>query len=187
MPDPTDSQHFRTVLGHFPTGVTVVTFNFPYMDARRRAPDKNDVLEAAFAAAWREAAAAHPGAAMFAGGKSMGGRISSQAAARKLFDPEPQGLVFFGYPLHPPGKPDQRRDRHLPDVGAPMLFLHGTRDPFGSPDELRALAAGLGSSAQLEIIEGGETIEYEIEPLEAATNYFVCTVHPEMDGSVVVE
>ncbi|HET9370631.1 MAG TPA: alpha/beta fold hydrolase [Vicinamibacterales bacterium] len=137
-------------------GVTVVTFNFPYMDARRRAPDRNDVLEAAFAAVWREVATAHPGAAMFAGGKSMGGRISSQAAARGLFDPAPRGLAFFGYPLHPPGKPDQRRDKHLSDVAAPMLFLHGTRDPFGSPEEMAALAAGLGSRARLEIIEGGD-------------------------------
>jgi len=137
-------------------GVTVVTFNFPYMEARRNVPDKSDVLEAAFAAVWRDVAAKHPKAHLFAGGKSMGGRISSQTAARGLFDPAPHGLIFFGYPLHPPGKPAQRRDRHLPDVAAPMLFLHGTRDPFGSADELLALAAGLGSRARLEIIQGGD-------------------------------
>ena len=118
-------------------GVTVVTFNFPYIEARRSAPDRGPVLEEAFQRAWREAAGAH--GPMFAGGKSMGGRIASQAAARDLFDPPAAGLVFFGYPLHPPGKPDQRRDRHLPAIRVPMLFLHGTRDPFGSPDEMRAL------------------------------------------------
>ena len=85
----------------------------------------------------------------------MGGRISSQAAARGLLDPAPAGLVFFGYPLHPPGKPAQTRDRHLPDIVAPLLFLHGSRDPFGSPDEMRALVARL-AHAQLEIIEGGD-------------------------------
>ena len=137
-------------------GVTVVTFNFPYMEARRSVPDKSDVLEAAFAAVWRDVAATHPNAPLFGGGKSMGGRISSQTAARGLFEPAPHGLIFFGYPLHPPGKPAQRRDRHLPDVTAPMLFLHGTRDPFGTADELLALAAGLGSRARLEIIQGGD-------------------------------
>ena len=135
-------------------GISVVTFNFPYMEAGRGAPNPGPQLEAAFADVWREVAAAARGP-LFAGGKSMGGRISSQAAAKKLFDPAPAGLVFFGYPLHPPGKPDQRRDRHLPDVGAPMLFLSGTRDPFGSPEEFTALVATL-PNATLEILEGGD-------------------------------
>jgi predicted alpha/beta-hydrolase family hydrolase len=134
-------------------GVAVVTFNFPYMDARRSAPDRADVLEEAFRVVWSEVGAGH--GALFAGGKSMGGRIASQAAARGLFDPAPAGLVFFGYPLHPPGKPAQRRDRHLPDVKAPMLFLHGTRDQFGTPDELRELVDGLQGST-LELIERGD-------------------------------
>ncbi len=135
-------------------GVRVVTFNFPYKEKGRSAPDPGPVLEEAFQAAWREAAGAAHGP-MFAGGKSMGGRIASQAAARDLFDPSPAGLVFFGYPLHPPGAPAQRRDRHLPAIRVPMLFLHGTRDPFGSPDEMQALAAGL-ATARLELIEGGD-------------------------------
>ena len=92
---------------------------------------------------------------MFAGGKSMGGRIASQVAALKGFTPAPAGLVFFGYPLHPPGKPEQRRDRHLPNVAAPMLFLSGTRDPFGSPEEFRELTATL-SDATLELVDGGD-------------------------------
>ena len=138
-------------------GISVATFDFPYMAAKRSAPDPGPVLEAAFAEVWREIVReiGRPTARFFAGGKSMGGRISSQAAAKTLFDPAPAGLVFFGYPLHPPGKPDQRRDRHLPGVGAPMLFLHGTRDPFGSPDEMAALVATL-PHATLEILDGGD-------------------------------
>ena len=139
-------------------GVEVVTFDFPYMAAGRHVPDRGPVLEAAFADVWRDTSTAvrpiAPPPIMFAGGKSMGGRISSQAAARSLFDPAPAGLLFFGYPLHPPAKPEQRRDRHLPSVGAPMLFLQGTRDPFGAPDEMRALVSTLPNST-LELVEGG--------------------------------
>jgi predicted alpha/beta-hydrolase family hydrolase len=69
--------------------------------------------------------------------------------------PPPAGLVYFGYPLHPPGKPAQRRDRHLPAVTAPMLFVQGSRDPFGSPDEMQALVAAL-PQASLQLLEGGD-------------------------------
>ena len=136
-------------------GIRVVRFNFPYMERGRGAPDPGPVLEEAFASVWREAVATADGAPMFAGGKSMGGRIASQAAARGLFVPPPAGLVFFGYPLHPPGKATQRRDAHLPKITLPMLFLHGSRDPFGSPDEMQELVAGL-SGSRLEIIAGGD-------------------------------
>ncbi len=136
-------------------GIRVATFNFPYIDAGRSAPDRGPVLEAAFAKVWAETAAGAPGP-LFAGGKSMGGRIASQTAAAGGLKPAAAGLVFFGYPLHPPGKPGQRRDRHLPAVTAPMLFLHGTRDPFGSPDEMRELTGTLGDRATLAIIEGGD-------------------------------
>ena len=136
-------------------GIRVVTFNFPYMEAKRGAPDRPPVLEAAFARVWTEAAAKATGP-LFAGGKSMGGRIASQVAAAGGFTPAPAGLVFFGYPLHPPGKPEQRRDRHLPDITVPMLFLHGTRDPFGSAGEMQALAGTLGTLARLEVVDGGD-------------------------------
>ena len=136
-------------------GIRVVTFNFPYIDAKRSAPDRPPVLEETFARIWREAAAEADGA-MYAGGKSMGGRIASQVAARGGFDPAPAGLIYFGYPLHPPGKPDQRRDRHLPSIPVPMLFLHGTRDSFGTPEEMQGLAKTLGPRARLEIIAGGD-------------------------------
>ena len=133
-------------------GVRVVTFDFPYIDAGRRVPDRGPDLERAFESLWQSVRESGP---MFAGGKSMGGRISSQSAARGGFDPAPAGLVFFGYPLHPPGKPAQRRDKHLPAIAAPMLFLHGTRDPFGSPEEMRELVATMPSAA-LEVIDGGD-------------------------------
>jgi predicted alpha/beta-hydrolase family hydrolase len=135
-------------------GIHIVRFNFPYKDAGRSVPDRPAVLEAHFADVWRKAAAAANGP-MIAAGKSMGGRIASQVAAKGGFDPAPDGLIFFGYPLHPPGKPNQRRDAHLPDITVPMLFLHGTRDPFGTPDEMKALVAAL-PSATLHIVEGGD-------------------------------
>jgi predicted alpha/beta-hydrolase family hydrolase len=85
----------------------------------------------------------------------MGGRIASQVAAKSGFQPVPAGLVFFGYPLHPPGKPEQRRDRHLPDITQPMLFFHGERDPFGSPDEMADLTGRLTGST-LHVVPGGD-------------------------------
>ena len=141
-------------------GVRVVTFDFPYKAQKKSVPDKPAVLEAAFATAWREAheAAAREGRqprSWFAGGKSMGGRISSQVAAKSGFDPALAGLIFFGYPLHPPGKPEQRRDAHLPAIRVPMLFLHGSKDPFGTPAEMSSLIAGL-PGARLELVEGGD-------------------------------
>jgi predicted alpha/beta-hydrolase family hydrolase len=135
-------------------GVRVVTFDFPYMAEGRKVPDRGPVLEAAFAAEWARVAATTKGK-MYAGGKSMGGRIASQVAAAGGFTPAPAGLVFFGYPLHPPGNPEQRRDRHLPQITVPMLFLHGTRDPFGAKDEMRELIDELPTST-LHIVEGGD-------------------------------
>ena len=135
-------------------GISVVRFNFPYKDAGKGVPDKAPVLEAHFAKVWKDAAASAKGP-MIAAGKSMGGRIASQVAAAGGFDPAPAGLIFFGYPLHPPGKPAQRRDAHLPKIKVPILFLHGTRDPFGTPDEMTTLAASLPSS-KLHIVDGGD-------------------------------
>jgi predicted alpha/beta-hydrolase family hydrolase len=150
----------RVARGLADRGVSVVTFEFPYMQAGRRAPDKGAVLEEAFSSVWLDIAAAEPpgrGRAirLFAGGKSMGGRIASQVAARNGLSPQPAGLIFFGYPLHPPGKPAERRDRHLASIAQPMLFLHGTRDPFGAPDEMQTLVDGL-PGASLHLIDGGD-------------------------------
>lgn len=144
----------RVAKGLADRGVTVVTFNFPYREAGKGAPDRPPVLEAAFQKAWTDVAGRTPGR-LFAGGKSMGGRIASQVAAKGGLEPAPAGLVFFGYPLHPPAKPAQRRDAHLPAIKVPMLFLSGTKDPFGTPDEFRELVTGL-SRATLELFDGGD-------------------------------
>jgi uncharacterized protein len=139
-------------------GFHVLTFDFPYMEAGRKAPDRPDVLEESMAAAVRavkERGDVTPSLSLFAGGKSMGGRIASQAAARGLL-PDVKGLFFLGYPLHPPGKPQQLRDKHLPDVPVPMLFVQGSRDTFGTPEELGPVLARLGDRAELFVIEGGD-------------------------------
>ena len=139
--------------------VSVVTFDFGYTERGKRMPDPNDALEACLAAVYGEAKSRNRGP-LFAGGKSMGGRIASQCAAKGAIDPE--GLVFLGYPLHPPGKPAQRRDRPLPAVNAPMLFVQGTRDVFGTREEIAPLVANLASSGgrrektRLFAVEGGD-------------------------------
>ncbi|HWK08904.1 MAG TPA: alpha/beta family hydrolase, partial [Vicinamibacterales bacterium] len=131
------------------------TFDFPYMAARRKVPDPAPVLEQA----WRDAIAAagrldsFAGLPLYIGGKSMGGRIASQAAAAN--DLPIAGLVYLGYPLHPPGKPQQRRDAHLPSIAAPMLFVQGTRDAFGTADDIRHLLPRL-QRAELYEVAGGD-------------------------------
>jgi uncharacterized protein len=94
-----------------------------------------------------------PGVPLFIGGKSMGGRIASHVASQGC--PGLSGLVFLGYPLHPPGRPEQRRDAHLPAIGEPMLFVQGSRDAFGRSDEIRALLPTL-QRATLHEIPGGD-------------------------------
>jgi len=140
-------------------GLDTVTFDFPYMEARRRVPDRGPLLEACYGAVVRRLAG-HPGLEtnrMVIGGKSMGGRIASQMAARDRDASRlVAGLVFLGYPLHPPGKPAELRTRHLPSIAQPMLCVQGERDPFGSPDELRSVFDGLPAVVDLVVIEGGD-------------------------------
>ncbi|HKP85702.1 MAG TPA: alpha/beta family hydrolase [Blastocatellia bacterium] len=135
-------------------GVDAVTFNFLYTEQGRRAPDRNDKLEACYRAAI--AAASGEGRLksnrLMIGGKSLGGRIASQVAAEQASGLA--GLVFLGYPLHPPGKPDQLRSEHLTKIRLPMLFVQGSRDPFGTPDELRPIIKKL--KASLYAVEGGD-------------------------------
>lgn len=135
-------------------GVTVATFDFPYIAAGRRVPDRAPVLEAAWRRAIEEARATLGDLPLFIGGKSMGGRIASHIAAQGDSGPL-GGLVLLGYPLHPPGRPEQRRDAHLPGIGIPMLFVQGSSDAFGSRDEMRALLASL-PRATLHDIPGGD-------------------------------
>jgi predicted alpha/beta-hydrolase family hydrolase len=139
-------------------GLSIVTFDFEYTERGRKAPDPNDVLEACLAAAFDATRARiGPGLPLFAGGKSMGGRIATQCAAKETI--VPRGLVLLGYPLHPPGKPEQRRDRHLPRVRAPMLFVQGTRDAFGTAGEVAPLVVELAKTApgtRLHEVVGGD-------------------------------
>jgi uncharacterized protein len=138
-------------------GLDVVTFNFPYMDAKRRVPDAAGVLENCYrtviGAVLRDVASA--GRALFIGGKSMGGRIATQLAAADASLPL-SGLVLLGYPLHPPGRPDKRRDAHLPHVGRPALFVQGSRDTFGTPAELQPALDSMSPTPTLLVVEGGD-------------------------------
>ena len=123
-------------------GIRVVTFDFPKMRSTM-VP-----LEAAYRRDREKTPRERfPNEPLSIGGKSMGGRVASLIAAKYTLPIST--LVFFGYPLHPPKKPEKRRDAHLPDVKQPMLFLHGTRDPFGTPAEMRALCKKLGSKLVL--------------------------------------
>jgi predicted alpha/beta-hydrolase family hydrolase len=137
-------------------GIDVVTFNFLYTESGRRAPDKNDVLEATWLAAIAAVQARKdlPTGRLFIGGKSMGGRIATQVAARQ--GGGIAGLVLLGYPLHPPAQPQKLRSEHLPRVGAPMLFVQGQRDTFGTPDELGPIVKRLSAGTRLFVVEGGD-------------------------------
>ena len=138
-------------------GIDVVTFDFLYMTRGRKLPDRSDVLEAT----WRAAIAAArartglPTSRMFVGGKSMGGRIASQVVAADE-GLGASGLVFLGYPLHPPRKRLPRRDAHLPRIALPMLFVQGTRDELGTAAEIRALVRSRLPRARLHVVAGGD-------------------------------
>ncbi|MDQ5844230.1 MAG: hypothetical protein M3539_02930 [Acidobacteriota bacterium] len=175
-------------------GLDILTFNFLYMEQRRHVPDPGPKLESCYRSII-EAATKHKklkGNQLAIGGKSMGGRIASQVAAKlnslecggltplsnlelktnskskprefKKGGPPPDvdarpniaGLVFLGYPLHPPGRPDKLRDAHLNQIKAPMLFIQGSRDAFGSTDEIRDVIKRLKLPATLHAIEGGD-------------------------------
>jgi hypothetical protein len=131
-------------------GVSALRFNFPYMEAGKRAPDRAPVAISAFTAAVEEARSRTRGR-VFGGGKSYGGRMASMAAADGL---ELAGLVFLGYPLHAPGRADQPRDEHLYNLKTPMLFLHGTMDPFADPAVLSRVLKRLGKRASYVVFEG---------------------------------
>jgi predicted alpha/beta-hydrolase family hydrolase len=145
---------FMAALAHELSEVRVATvrYQFPYMEAGRGVPDRLKVLTATVAAAARAAREAAPELPLLAGGKSMGGRMSSQAAADGLLD-RVRGLVFFGFPLHPPKEPGTKRAEHLFRVPVPMLFLQGTRDALADLKLLRPVSTKLESRATLHVIE----------------------------------
>jgi len=134
-------------------GISVATFDFPYMLAGKSVPDRAPVLEESWRAAFAEAAAATAVRKVFIGGKSMGGRIATHIAAQGIEGIA--GVVLLGYPLHPPGQPGKRRDAHLPQIKEPVLFIQGTADIFGSGDEIQALLPMM-QDATLHLIEGGD-------------------------------
>src|SRR2546422_10329212 len=137
-------------------GLDAMTFNFLYTERGRRIPDPKAKLESCYRAVI-EAAQKHKklkGNRLVIGGKSMGGRIASQVAANPEASENIAALVFLGYPLHPPGRPDKLRDALLPQITAPMLFIQGSRDSFGTTDELRVMIKRLHLPATLYPIEG---------------------------------
>jgi predicted alpha/beta-hydrolase family hydrolase len=145
-------------------GVDVVTFDFPYMEKKRRTPDRAPVLEDAFRRAITNAVAEHDlkGSKLFIGGKSMGGRIATQLAANLDAWPDtrkPSGVIAFGYPLAPP-RSNRTGDRvtHLKKLTVPTLIVQGTRDPFGGPDEVKEAVFDGDANPPIEIlpVEGGD-------------------------------
>ena len=133
-------------------GVATLRYQFPYMEQRRGRPDSPAVATATVAAAVRAAWEQAPDLPLSAGGKSFGGRMTSQAAADGLLTGV-RGVVFFGFPLHPPNKPGAKRAEHLKQVTVPMLFLQGTRDTLADLTLLRPICIDLGARATLHVIE----------------------------------
>lgn len=138
-------------------GVATLRYQFPYMEAGGGPPDRTSRLVATVRAACETAAAlaGKRGLPLVAGGKSMGGRMTSAAAAEAPL-PGVRGLVFFGFPLHPAGRPGTRRAEHLEHVGLPMLFLQGTRDRLAELELLRPIVTGLDPAATLRVIEDAD-------------------------------
>ena len=135
-------------------GYLTVKFNFPYMEARRKIPDKREILEASYRQVVDEVKASrYRPRRIFVGGKSMGGRIASQVVASGL---DVEGLFFLGYPLHRPGRPEMLRDEHLYRIDRPMLFLSGTNDQFAKRELLEGVVSKLGGKAEIHWIEGGD-------------------------------
>jgi predicted alpha/beta-hydrolase family hydrolase len=134
--------------------VATLRYQFPYMEAGARRPDAPATAEGTVRAAVRQAQVLEPDLPVIAGGKSFGGRMTSGAAATSL--PGIRGLVFLGFPLHPPGKPGTSRAEHLDKVEVPMLFLQGTRDQFAQLDLITEVCARLGSRATLHLVEGAD-------------------------------
>jgi predicted alpha/beta-hydrolase family hydrolase len=148
---------FLEALAQELAGVSVATFRyqFPYMEQRRRVPDAPSMLTASVAAAVQAGAKATPDLPLLAGGKSLGGRMTSTAASDGKLEGV-RGLVFFGFPLHPPKRPGTKRAEHLKNVKQPMLFLQGTRDDLADLKLLRPICEQLGGLATLQVIEGAD-------------------------------
>jgi len=136
-------------------GVATLRYQFPYMERGAKRPDTPAVAQCAVRAAVDQAARLAPALPLFAGGKSFGGRMTSQAQSESPL-PGVRGLAFLGFPLHPPGKPSDERARHLFEVKIPMLFLQGGRDDFAAMDLFAPLVGRLGSRAMLKAFAGAD-------------------------------
>ncbi len=136
-------------------GLATFRYQFPYMEAGSRRPDPQPILLATVRSAVAAATGLAPRTPLFAGGKSMGGRMTSLAAAASPLD-RVRGLVFFGFPLHPAGRPTPDRGAHLAKTGLPMLFLQGTRDRLADLGLLRPVCEALGEGATLHVVEGAD-------------------------------
>ena len=137
-------------------GLRVVRFNFLYAEQGRKSPDRAPVLEDTFRSVVEHVRGFTTGQPLFLGGKSMGGRIASQVVAK---DVDCTGLVYLGYPLHPPGRPDRIRDDHLYRIERPMLFVEGTRDPFCPIDTLQEVRKRIPDSTLVLIDDGDHTFK----------------------------
>jgi uncharacterized protein len=135
--------------------VATLRYQFPFTEAGSKRPDDPATAQRTVRAAVAEAAARLPGVPLFAGGKSFGGRMTSQAQAAQALEGV-RGLVFVGFPLHPASKPDTRRAAHLAEVMVPMLFLQGTRDALADLDLVRATTSQLGGRATLHVVQGAD-------------------------------
>ena len=135
--------------------IATLRFNFPYIENGKKIPDPKPVAITAVASAVHKASKLCPGLPVFGSGKSFGGRMTSNAASEELV-PELKGIIFFGFPLHPPGKPSNERAEHLYKVSIPMLFLQGTRDALANMDLLKPVIRKIGKKAELFIIEGAD-------------------------------
>ena len=136
-------------------GIATLRYQFPYIESGGRRPDPPGVLLATVRAAVARARELLPDLRLFAGGKSLGGRMTSHAAADRQLDAL-AGLIFLGFPLHPPKRPAIERAEHLARVGQPMLFLQGTRDDLADLTLVREVCGGLGERATLHVVEGAD-------------------------------
>jgi uncharacterized protein len=136
-------------------GIASLCYNFPYMERRAKRPDPPQLAQATVRAAVAKALDLLPGLPLIAGGKSFGGRMTSQAQATAAL-PTVRGLAFLDFPLHPAGRPSQERAKHLFDVQIPMLFLQGARDKLASLDETEPLCNKLGKRATLKVFEDAD-------------------------------
>ena len=144
--------HFHSELAR--NGILTAKFKFPYMEARKKIPDRTDVLKESYRRILEEVKSSqYRTGKVFIGVKSMGGRIASMIGADGV---DVEGLFFLGYPLHPPGRFEALRDEHLYRISKPMLFVSGTRDTFARKDLLEKVLGKLGQSAQVRWVEGGD-------------------------------